>query len=273
MIPSGAARLVAASLAAALTSCGGARAVLPTDPGKQRHTLGGERIVSRELRVSAAADTSDPFAVAAERADAAAARGDDESHDPDLSSAALGTTGAEPDVRPDAGAAKGGSPGTSRPRSPRDGAPKTKAPAGTGDSLFETDLGIEDLASNPVALKSWAGKLTVVNVWATWCGPCRTETPELVKLARDLEPRGVKLVGVALDGDAVEVRAFMRSYGIEYPMAIGRKKFVTAMGSLGISVHGVPLTLLLDTEGRVLESYLGMIHRPAIEADVERHLK
>ena len=56
-------------------------------------------------------------------------------------------------------------------------------------------------------------------------------------------------------------------------MGIGRKKFVSAMHALGVSVSGVPLTLLLDADGRVLESYLGMIHRPALEADIDRYLK
>ncbi|HEV8320184.1 MAG TPA: TlpA disulfide reductase family protein, partial [Myxococcota bacterium] len=161
-------------------------------------------------------------------------------------------------------------PGKSRPRGSKSG---YKPPGAGGDSLFEIDLGLEDLSANPVELKTWAGKLTVVNLWATWCGPCRAETPELVKLSKKFEPLGVALIGVALEADPVEVRAFMRAYDIDYPMGIGGKKFHKAMVGAGVAMGGVPLTLLLDAEGHVLESYLGMIRAPELVSDVERYLK
>jgi thiol-disulfide isomerase/thioredoxin len=271
----------ATALAVCLWSCGAAtRATVAKVGGRQAAIAYDLHIVARELRSStaatAAADATDPFRTASDRLTARGgatdgARDDaDDFDDPGDPGDAL--AGDRDLPRSGAPAPAGVPPGVSRPRGgPRSG-PHGK-PASSGDSLFDADLGIEDLGAKPVALKEWAGKLTVVNVWATWCGPCRAETPELVKLARDLAPRGIALVGVALDADAVEVRAFMRSYDIEYPMGIGRKKFVSAMHALGVSVSGVPLTLLLDADGRVLESYLGMIHRPALESDIDRYLK
>lgn len=108
------------------------------------------------------------------------------------------------------------------------------------------------------------GKVVLVNFWATWCPPCRMETPDLVTLHKDYAPRGLVMVGVSMDDDpAAVVPAFVRKYGVSYPILL-------PAGDLGgQDVSGLPTTLLIDRHGRVARRYLGMVSESAVKHDID----
>jgi thiol-disulfide isomerase/thioredoxin len=103
-----------------------------------------------------------------------------------------------------------------------------------------------------VTLASLRGDKVVLNFWASWCGPCKKEAPELVKLSREL-PSGVKLVGVDWNDGASGARGFLARSGWTYPV------LRDANGDVGNNyrVHGMPTTFILDAKGRIAEQLTG----------------
>lgn len=72
---------------------------------------------------------------------------------------------------------------------------------------------------NPIKLSNYSGKVLFVNLWATWCGPCRMETPELVRLHKEYQARGVEFIGLSTEDpntSAQKVRDFMTQFGVDY---------------------------------------------------------
>ncbi len=100
------------------------------------------------------------------------------------------------------------------------------------------------------------GRRTIVNLWATWCVPCRREMPELQKLAPELQSGGVDLIGINVDTDAdADVSGFLTKAGVAYPVFQGG---TTALESLFLSDEvTVPLSIVLDERGRVVDLVSG----------------
>ncbi|MCU1288196.1 MAG: alkyl hydroperoxide reductase/Thiol specific antioxidant/Mal allergen [Acidobacteria bacterium] len=108
------------------------------------------------------------------------------------------------------------------------------------------------------------GRVVVVNYWATWCPPCRVETPGLVSVAGDYKDRGVELVGVTLDEDLSLVPPFIESYRIKYPILLpGNDPNLSAEGM------ALPTTFLYDKNGRLAKKYTGMILESTLKSDIE----
>ena len=108
------------------------------------------------------------------------------------------------------------------------------------------------------------GEVVLVNLWATWCGPCREETPGLERLSEEFAGRGLRVVGVSLDGgaDRMElVRQFTAAYGVTYPLAMA-----DPLSQLDQAIEGVPTTLLFDREGRLAATYVGVVGRAGVSA-------
>ncbi|HEX6460825.1 MAG TPA: TlpA disulfide reductase family protein [Thermoleophilaceae bacterium] len=110
------------------------------------------------------------------------------------------------------------------------------------------DLSLPRLGGTaPVALRAWRGKVVVLNYWASWCPPCRDESPLLERWQKRIAPRGGTVVGVdALDVTS-DARAFMRRYGLTYPML--RDGDGHSQQRFGIT--GYPETFVIDRRGRI----------------------
>jgi len=98
-----------------------------------------------------------------------------------------------------------------------------------------------------------------VNFWATWCAPCRREIPLLNRLAREFEPRGFQLIGVAVDfPDAVT--AYLKQTPIDYQILIGEQEGLDAARAFGIESLAFPFTVFTDAQGRIVTLHLGELH-------------
>lgn len=112
------------------------------------------------------------------------------------------------------------------------------------------------------------GKVVVVNYWATWCPPCRLETPGLVNVANEYKQRGVELVGVTLDENPELVPPFVEKYQIPYEILLpGSDPNVDA------SEMALPTTFLYDKNGKLAKKYTGMVLESTLKSDIEKLLK
>ena len=129
---------------------------------------------------------------------------------------------------------------------------------GTG-SVGETapDYRTAALMGDSVSLAQLRGDVVLLNVWATWCQPCREEIPALEKIHRTYVDRGLAVVGVSVDaaGDEKEVQSFAREFGMTYAVWLDPAQRVNDLFRL----VGVPSTFLLDREGTILWKHLGPV--------------
>lgn len=98
-----------------------------------------------------------------------------------------------------------------------------------------------------LALSDLDGRVVVLNVWASWCGPCRMEMPELDSLARTLGPYGLAVVGVTIDDDRESARQAARALGVTYPLLFDDGRTAERLGASGV----MPVTYVLDPDRRL----------------------
>jgi len=122
-------------------------------------------------------------------------------------------------------------------------------------------LSLPDTQGTPQALRQWRGKVLVVNFWATWCGPCREEMPEFVRAQRELGPKGLQFVGIAVD-QRDKVVQFAKELDLNYPALIGGYDAVDLSKPLGNRLAALPFTVIFDREGRIVHTQLGLL-KPA----------
>jgi peroxiredoxin len=120
-------------------------------------------------------------------------------------------------------------------------------------------LDAENKAASGGAIKlaDYSGKVLLVNLWATWCGPCRMETPELVKLHSEYQSRGVEMVGLSTedpDASAESVAEFVREYNVKYHIGWATRDVAIALmqGSTNI-----PQSFIIARDGRILKRFIG----------------
>jgi thiol-disulfide isomerase/thioredoxin len=126
------------------------------------------------------------------------------------------------------------------------------------------DLALRTLdgAETNLAEVTGNGRRTLVNLWATWCVPCASEIPELLRLHPDLQRAGVDLVGLSVDLETVDaVPDYVRAKSVTYPVYTTDEAGLETLYPRGDAA--VPLTILLDGEGRVLEVHSGWSPRSA----------
>lgn len=130
------------------------------------------------------------------------------------------------------------------------------------------DFRLAQIGGGTWRLSDHRGQVVLLNFWATWCPPCRQETPGLVRLANEYSTKGVSVVGIALDDSGRDaIQSFAKEFNVSYPIALPAPDF-----RLASSVDALPTTLLLDREGRVAKSYQGAVSHSTFQADVDKLL-
>lgn len=103
---------------------------------------------------------------------------------------------------------------------------------------------------------AWPGRPLLVNLWASWCGPCIEEMPELQRFATEQGDNGVQVVGIALD-DAASVQAFLERIPVAYPILIDTPGPADAGVRLGNPKGVLPYSVLISAEGELLKQRIG----------------
>lgn len=114
-----------------------------------------------------------------------------------------------------------------------------------------------DLAGDTISLESLQGEVVLLNVWATWCLPCREETPALQRLHERLNDQGLRIVGVSIDarGETQAVADFVESYGVTYDIWLDPAEQIIST----YRVIGVPNTYLIDRDGIIRWKHIGPV--------------
>ncbi|MEO8594281.1 MAG: TlpA disulfide reductase family protein [Candidatus Solibacter sp.] len=131
------------------------------------------------------------------------------------------------------------------------------------------NITVADLGGNSWKLDDHRGQVVLLNFWATWCPPCRQETPGLVRLANDYRRNGLAVLGVSMDdGNPDVVRKFVSDFKVQYPVAFFDQQLVVAR-----TVEALPTTLLIDKSGRLAKTYTGGASESTFRADVDALLR
>jgi thiol-disulfide isomerase/thioredoxin len=115
-----------------------------------------------------------------------------------------------------------------------------------GDKVPE--IAGSDLSGAPKNLSQFQGKLSLINFWATWCGPCVAELPSLQILHTKFKDRGFQVIGVVVDDTIENVQQVVQQYGITYPILLDTK----GVSKRKYGVKGFPESFFVDSEQRVL---------------------
>jgi peroxiredoxin len=126
----------------------------------------------------------------------------------------------------------------------------------TPDTKDLLALSLPDTQGEKQPLAQWRGKVLLVNFWATWCGPCREEMPEFVRAQRDLGPKGLQVVGIAID-QPDKVSTFARELNLNYPALIATYETMDVAKPLGDRLLALPFTVILDRRGHIAHTQLG----------------
>jgi thiol-disulfide isomerase/thioredoxin len=134
---------------------------------------------------------------------------------------------------------------------------------------FPFDFDLMDLDDKPLKLADFKGKVVIVDIWGTWCPPCRAELPSFIKLQKTYGPQGFQMIGLNYengkdDETAKMVREFIAAHGINYPCALGDDATRDQIPDL----EGYPTTLFLDAAGKVRAKVVGLHDYTFLEAIV-----
>ncbi len=110
-----------------------------------------------------------------------------------------------------------------------------------------------DLSGKKLDLADYKGKVVLLDFWATWCQPCRSEIPEFMRLQKRYSEQGFQVIGISLDDSPRPVRKFYQDYNMNYPVAMVNAR----VRQLYDGVSGVPTTFLIGRDGRVYDQVVG----------------
>jgi thiol-disulfide isomerase/thioredoxin len=153
-------------------------------------------------------------------------------------------------------------------RAPLPGGAETGEDADLPDA---PDFTLETLDGSDFTLSEHKGSVILLNIWATWCLPCREEIPDFMEIQDEMEEDGVLFVGVATDREGWEVvRPFAEEFEINYPIMVDNGVVVTEYGP----VRGIPMSFIINREGQVEYMLPGMVTKemlqPLLEEVAER---
>ena len=136
------------------------------------------------------------------------------------------------------------------------------------------DFTLKSLNGQTVHLSDFRGKAVLLNFWATWCEPCKIETPWLVELQKQYGPQGLQIVGVDMQDDAspTEVADFVKNMGIGYPILVGKPSEQDAIADAYGGIPFLPESYLISSDGKVVGRILGLRSKSDIEDEIKKAL-
>ena len=150
-------------------------------------------------------------------------------------------------------------------RAPEGGGPAVPSSAGEVGSKAP-NFELMDLSGKKAQLSDFTGKVVILDFWATWCGPCRAEVPDLVRLQSKYRDKGLLVVGLSLDAEgASAVKPFAEEFNVNYPMLLANADTARRFGG----IIGIPTTFVLDRQGRIVKKFMGRVEQKTFEEAVQ----
>ena len=143
------------------------------------------------------------------------------------------------------------------------------------------DFVLQDVSGKTVALSSFKGKPLLINFWATWCGPCKIETPWLIELQKEYASKGFEVIGISTEGEDLKpddkegfdrqkaaIAKFIKEEHMQYPVLVNGDSLVGPYGGL----DAMPTSVYVDPEGKVVAVQLGITSKEDMEANIKKAL-
>lgn len=140
--------------------------------------------------------------------------------------------------------------------------PPTPAPSWT----------LKDVNGQDISSAQFAGKVMVVDFWATWCGPCRVEIPGYIALQKKYGKDRLAIIGVSVDQGPEVVKKFIQANGVDYQIVMADDEVVQAFGGEE-GINAIPTTFIIDREGRIRDRKLGAEETEEFEQRLATYLK
>src|SRR5207244_11381520 len=131
------------------------------------------------------------------------------------------------------------------------------------------DFTLKNSKGSSVKLSEYKGKVVLLDFWATWCGGCKVEIPWFMEFAEKHKTSGLAVVGVAMDEDGWKlVKPYLKEKKVNYPVVIGNEALAKQYG-----VDSLPMTLLIDRDGKIAASHVGLVDKQKIEDEIRTLLQ
>jgi len=143
------------------------------------------------------------------------------------------------------------------------------APVASSQGKLAPDFKLTLFNGEERSLAGLRGSVVVVNIWASWCGPCRIEAPTLERVWQNYKDKGVAFVGVAVSDTAEDARAFIHTFKLTYPNGLDADAAIAR----AYRVSAVPETVVISRDGRVAKLFVGPVDQAKLEALLEQLLR
>ena len=130
------------------------------------------------------------------------------------------------------------------------------------------DFSLTDLTGQPITLAANRGKVVILDFWATWCEPCKTEIPHFVDMQNRYAGQGLQVIGVSMDDGEKPVRDFQQQFKMNYPVVMGTAKLAESYGG----ILGLPITFVIDRQGRIYKRHVGQTEPSVFEGEIRKLL-
>ncbi len=133
------------------------------------------------------------------------------------------------------------------------------------------DFSWYDSNGQKISLSSLKGKTVLINFWATWCGPCKEELPDIEAVSKQYASKGLVVIGISEDrGDSLVdmVSSFARQHGLTYQIVIDTNNIADSYGN----INAIPTSFIVNKDGKIVEKWVGLRDKKFFESTVRQHL-
>jgi cytochrome c biogenesis protein CcmG/thiol:disulfide interchange protein DsbE len=137
------------------------------------------------------------------------------------------------------------------------------------DRKTAPEFALRDSEGVSITLSHYKGKVVLLDFWATWCTGCKVEIPWYMEFQSRYKQGGLSVIGVSMDEDGWKsVKPFLKEHPISYSVVVGNPDIAKLYG-----VDSMPMTLLIDRNGAIAASHVGMVDKDAFEGEIQKLLK
>ncbi len=140
--------------------------------------------------------------------------------------------------------------------------PDTTGQDKTPKKIMAPDFTLKEINGKSLTLSDLRGKVVVLNIWATWCPPCRREIPDFIDLQKELGSKGLQIIGISVDQKGLSVvKPFVKQHGMNYPVMVDNGIVSQEYGP----IKYVPTTFVIDREGYIKGYAPGMLTKDILK--------